>query len=130
MVLAKGVLTAIDCDDPVGLANFYLKIIGGEVHGFEFGESGDSGWVEIREGERRLLAFQKIPNYQIPTWPIGSLPQQMHLDFQVGDLDEGEAFVLSIGAVKCDVQPGETFRVFLDPAGHPFCLVVPGALVP
>jgi hypothetical protein len=30
--------------------------------------------------------------------------------------------VLARGATKADVQPGTTFRVFLDPAGHPFCL--------
>lgn len=128
MVLAKVVLTAIDCADPVSLANFYAQIIGGKIHEFEFATSGESGWVEIREGGLRLLAFQKVPDYQAPTWPSGGLPQQMHLDFQVGDLDASEAFVLSIGAVKCPVQPGEPFRVFLDPAGHPFCLVVPGAL--
>ena len=39
------------------------------------------------------------------------------------DLDAGEAAVVALGARKHEVQPGETFRVFLDPAGHPFCLV-------
>ena len=38
------------------------------------------------------------------------------------ELDAGEAAVLALGAVKHEVQPGESFRVFLDPAGHPFCL--------
>ena len=40
----------------------------------------------------------------------------------VPDLDEAEAEVLEIGATKPEHQPGTTFRVFLDPAGHPFCL--------
>jgi hypothetical protein len=30
--------------------------------------------------------------------------------------------VLALGATKAQHQPGTTFRVFLDPAGHPFCL--------
>ena len=30
--------------------------------------------------------------------------------------------MLAIGARKHEHQPGTTFRVFLDPAGHPFCL--------
>jgi hypothetical protein len=34
--------------------------------------------------------------------------------------------VLALGATRHDVQPGEPsgdgFRVYLDPAGHPFCL--------
>jgi hypothetical protein len=46
------------------------------------------------------------------------------MDFTVQDLDEGEAYVLSVGATKASVQPGTTFRVYLDPAGHPFCLVL------
>ena len=46
----------------------------------------------------------------------------MHLDVVVGDLDAGEAAVIELGTIKHDHQPGTTFRVFLDPAGHPFCL--------
>ena len=38
------------------------------------------------------------------------------------DLDAAEAAVLGLGATKHEHQPGATFRVFLDPAGHPFCL--------
>ncbi len=30
--------------------------------------------------------------------------------------------MLAVGARKHPHQPGTTFRVFLDPAGHPFCL--------
>lgn len=49
-------------------------------------------------------------------------PQQMHLDVSVDDLDIAEAAVLKLGATKHEHQPGTSFRVFLDPAGHPFCL--------
>jgi hypothetical protein len=52
----------------------------------------------------------------------------MHLDFEVADLDAVEEFVVALGAVKSAIQPGTTFRVSLDPEGHPFCLVMPGAL--
>ena len=48
------------------------------------------------------------------------------MDFDVADLDAGEQAVLDLGAHKAEVQPGTTFRVFLDPAGHPFCLVLAG----
>jgi glyoxalase superfamily protein len=30
--------------------------------------------------------------------------------------------VIALGATKAEYQPGTTFRVMLDPAGHPFCL--------
>jgi hypothetical protein len=65
MVLANSVLTAIDGDDPAPLANFYAQIIGGKIHEFEFDASGERGWVEIRDGEVRLLALQKVTDYQL-----------------------------------------------------------------
>jgi hypothetical protein len=46
----------------------------------------------------------------------------MHLDVVVDDLDAAEAEVIALGATKHEHQPGTTFRVLLDPAGHPFCL--------
>ena len=48
----------------------------------------------------------------------------MHLDVIVDDLDVGGSAAVEIGATLHDTQPGTTFRVFLDPAGHPFCLCV------
>ncbi|WP_333483384.1 VOC family protein [Arthrobacter sp. CAN_A1] len=56
--------------------------------------------------------------------PAQAGPQQMHFDLMVEDLDQGEAVVLGLGGTKAEVQPGTTFRVFLDPASHPFCLCV------
>ncbi|MGY5127039.1 VOC family protein [Streptomyces nigrescens] len=44
-------------------------------------------------------------------------------DFAVDDLDQAETLLLEWGAVKPDSQPGGgRWRVFIDPAGHPFCL--------
>jgi hypothetical protein len=40
-----------------------------------------------------------------------------------GDLDAAEAKVIAIGATKLP-GGGEKFRVYADPAGHPFCLCV------
>ena len=33
------------------------------------------------------------------------------------------AWCLAHGAVEADNQPSATFKVLLDPAGHPFCLM-------
>ncbi|MFM7139215.1 MAG: VOC family protein, partial [Actinomycetes bacterium] len=73
----------------------------------------------------------KIPNYRQPTWPEGNIPQQIHLDFFVNDIKDVENQVLKLGATKTDFQPGSPpevegsleFRVYLDPEGHPFCLI-------
>lgn len=40
------------------------------------------------------------------------------------DVDEAERQVLGLGATRVDGAAGDgTFRVYRDPAGHPFCLV-------
>lgn len=86
---------------------------------------GDGDWTEIRpEDGNDCISFQQVEDCRAPESPGQTVPQQMHLDVMVRDLNEGEAGVIEFGATKADVQPGTTFRVFLDPAGHPFCLCV------
>ena len=111
---------ALDCPDPNGLAAFYSAITGWAV------ESEDTEWVQLRNESGPTLAFQLAPDHQPPVWPSADHPQQAHLDFAVKDLDEGESQVLALGARKAEVQPSEEWRVFLDPAGHPFCFVLEG----
>jgi hypothetical protein len=48
----------------------------------------------------------------------------MHLDIKVDDFDDAEAAVLALGATKAGSET-KTFRVYLDPAGHPFCFIKP-----
>lgn len=110
---------ALDCPDPVALCEFYAGITGGTVHS---DDDDPIEWVQLEGGPGAAIAFQRVDDYSPPEWPGQSRPQQVHLDFYVDDLDEGERRVLELGATKHDVQPGTTFRVFLDPAGHPFCL--------
>jgi hypothetical protein len=117
-------LAALDCPDPLALAAFYSRLTGLEVEPLGDMQPDDVEWIELLNGDHPTITFQKIPNYVAPTWPTGPVPQQLHLDFNVPDLDEGENHALAVGATKHDFQPGTTFRVFLDPVGHPFCLVL------
>lgn len=119
---ARFQLTALDCPHPVQLGRFYERLTGGTLEPFGDLTEDEIVWIELDTGNG-ILAFQKIAHYVAPTWPEGNTPQQLHLDFTVPNLDEGEAFVLSLGATKADFQPGKTFRIYLDPVGHPFCLV-------
>lgn len=114
----------LDCPDPFELARFYSALTGIAVETRPGYAPEDLINVDLMHDSLPVLSFQKIENYVAPTWPDGIVPKQMHLDFEVDDLDEGEHHVLSIGAQKADYQPGETFRVFLDPVGHPFCLIM------
>lgn len=124
-ILARLSLVAIDCPDPMELARFYEAITGWEIdEPDDGGWDGEEDWVQLRSTGGATLAFQRAPDHRPPIWPSDSHPQQMHLDFDVPDLDEAEIEVLALGARKAEVQPGSTFRVYLDPAGHPFCLVL------
>jgi len=117
MAIARYPSTVIDCPDPVLLARFYAAVLDWTV------EEHDD-WVELRADHGDSLAFQQVADYRAPQWPGQESPQQMHLDLVVDDLDTAEAAVVGLGATRHEHQPGTTFRVFLDPAGHPFCLCV------
>jgi hypothetical protein len=117
MAIARYPSFVIDSADPHALATFYGALLDWKV---ELSEN----WADIRGGEEHCISFQRVDGYTPPNWPTQALPQQMHLDVMVEDLDVGEAAVLELGATKHEYQPGTTFRVFLDPAGHPFCLCV------
>ncbi len=119
MTIARFALVALDCPDPRALADFYRQIVGGEIKD----ASASDDWVRLEVGGGVDIGFQRDAAYAAPQWPDGS-PQQAHLDFDVTDLDAGERAVIAVGARKADVQPEpDEWRVFLDPAGHPFCLV-------
>jgi hypothetical protein len=116
MAIARYPSLAIDCPDPHGLATFYGSLLDWKVD-----LRPDWGGIGSPDGQQYIV-FQKVDDYTPPQWPGQEVPQQMHLDVVVDDLDEGEVAVLELGATRHDHQPGARFRVFLDPAGHPFCL--------
>jgi predicted enzyme related to lactoylglutathione lyase len=114
--VARLTAVVLDCPDPHKLAEFYGEITGWRV------EYDEPEWVTLNTGTGLRICFQESPDHVPPVWPDPTGPQQAHLDFAVEDLDEAEERVLALGAVKPDFQPGETWRVYADPAGHPFCL--------
>ncbi|WP_448626868.1 VOC family protein [Geodermatophilus sp. URMC 64] len=110
--------TVLDCPDPRALAAFYAEVLGMRMN-----EESDD-WVVIgREPGLRELAFQRAETYVPPEWPDPHRPQQEHLDIRVDDVEAAERAVLALGATKLPAERESGFRVFADPAGHPFCLV-------
>jgi Glyoxalase-like domain len=47
----------------------------------------------------------------------------MHLDIRVSDAGQAERDLLALGATRVPGERETGFRVFTDPAGHPFCIV-------
>ena len=110
-------LVVLDTDDPPRLAEFYTALLGWEI------ERTDDDWITIAGPGDTRIAFQLAVDHRPPTWPDSEVPQQVHFDLAVDDLDAAEAYAISIGArpVQGPVR-SDGFRVYLDPSGHPFCL--------
>jgi catechol 2,3-dioxygenase-like lactoylglutathione lyase family enzyme len=113
----------LDCPDPYALAEFYAGLLGQEI-----ADDGDDSWQSLRgDGSGVSLTFQRATNYVAPRWPDGP-PQQLHLDLTVDDFVAAHQGALALGATALsptsEPEPGQTsgFRVYADPAGHPFCL--------
>jgi predicted enzyme related to lactoylglutathione lyase len=113
---------ALDCEDPTALAGFYAALLGAEA------DTEDPEWTTVALPSGAVLAFQRVSDHRPPQWPDPAHPQQLHLDFRVVDIDAAQQHAVALGAafVEDRVRPnGIGWRVFTDPAGHPFCLCVP-----
>ena len=100
-------------------SSFWAGVLGGTV------EPQDD-WHTVYVDGRPRVGVQLAPNHVPPEWPHGN-PQQIHLDLWVDDLAAAHEEVTALGArllqaVVDDEQAPDTFQVYADPAGHPFCL--------
>jgi catechol 2,3-dioxygenase-like lactoylglutathione lyase family enzyme len=103
----------LDCPDPRGLASFYSELLNEPI------TYDSDDWVVVAPNNTTSgLAFQLAPDHHPPTWPDDRVPQQIHLDVMVEDVDAAIPKVLALGASMLD-----NGGVFADPAGHPFCLI-------
>ncbi|MGW9351566.1 VOC family protein [Nocardiopsis flavescens] len=109
-----------DCPDPEALAGFYAELLGRPV------TEREEDWVTVGDPrEWPVLAFQRVEGHRAAAWPDPERPQQAHLDVWVEDIDTAQARVLELGAalLRTEEEGGRVwFRVYADPAGHPFCL--------
>jgi predicted enzyme related to lactoylglutathione lyase len=117
-----GMIPALDTNDLETESTFWANVLGGEV---ARGEGPDDDWHSVIVDGKQKLGVQYVENHEPPQWPDGPQRTQVHLDLYVEDLDAAEAEVIGFGATALGgpEQDGtEGFRVYADPAGHPFCL--------
>ena len=108
----------LDCNAPAALAEFW-----GTLLDLPVADKSEDWWQLEPMPGGLSLAFQKVGNHRPPS---PSRPQQLHLDVRVDDLDRVEQVVLANGGrVLSERHEGDNgpWRVYTDPAGHPFCLV-------
>jgi predicted enzyme related to lactoylglutathione lyase len=118
----------IDCADAEELAAFYCRLLGWEITARD-----GRGWVQARDPAGGVgLNFQAEAWYRPPVWPEtpDGQDKMLHFEIQVEDLDAVVAEVVDAGGAIAHPQPPDRdlrrLRVVLDPAGHPFCLFLPG----
>ena len=111
---------ALEAPDPGALGRFYAELLGWPV------VHDEPGTTVVATPNGSFLVFQQADGYRAPVWPpaAGEQRPMLHLDFQVGDLEEACAEAVALGAAVADHQPQDQVRVLLDPVGHPFCLVL------
>ncbi|MFB7605395.1 VOC family protein [Streptomyces gardneri] len=112
----------LDCPDARELAEFYRQLIGGQVERPEARWAVGEGSAVLRGERGPVLTFQSVADHRPPVW--GAPEQQFHLDVRVEDLGAANEAVLALGAVPLDGGSDDAaWRVYADPAGHPFRLV-------
>ncbi len=113
----------LDCPEPAVLAQFYQALLGGEVDRPDPRWRVDADWSTLHV-DNLVFAFQRATEYRPPHWPDPAFPQQFHLDLEVDDLAAAHQQVLAYGGRLLDPDiDGRGWRVYADPAGHPFCLL-------
>ncbi len=106
---------SLDSADPEALMLFYQRVLGGDVTVLS------PDFVVLRLSNV-VLTSSRVAGYRAPTWPGDTIPKQVHLDLRVETLDGAQVELTAAGAQFAVHQPRpDQYRVFVDPAGHPFC---------
>jgi len=126
----------LDTTDARGLAEFYRQLLGyryrpGDEPPADSDDPRGRDWlVLVTPDGLRSMAFQQVAGLRETTWPDDEIPQQMHLDLTVptkAELDLQHERAVALGArLRHDRSRDaeEPLRVYADPAGHLFCILV------
>lgn len=110
----------LECDNAEQLARFWQEVLALPE------PEGDSNWLTLRWEPVGRFSFHRVAGYRPPAWPGEHGEQQVHLDLLVDDLHAANLAVEKAGARPLTdvLDPGpKAWRIYADPAGHPFCLV-------
>ncbi|QKE83547.1 VOC family protein [Arthrobacter sp. NEB 688] len=116
MATAALKMVTLDSSDVRRDVAFWHAVLGWEVAHAQ----DEYGMLTSPDG--LALGFGLVEGYEAPGWPNAHGSKQFHLDLAVDDLDAAAQEIVGLGGTLPDEQPGETWRVVLDPSGHPFCL--------
>lgn len=110
-------MITLDCADVPAEATFWSELLG-----WQLAHVQDEYAMLTGPTGQAALGLGQVADYQPPGWPNERGSKQFHLDLACADIAAAEARCVELGGTVPDDQPGETWRVVLSPAGHPFCL--------
>jgi predicted enzyme related to lactoylglutathione lyase len=114
-------VVVFDAADLAAESAFWAGLLGGHVIADD-----EEGWHSVVDADHEWrIGVQYAPNHVPPDWPDGVPQQQIHLDLHVTDARAAHEQAVALGARvlrSYDLDAAEGFRVYADPAGHPFCL--------
>ena len=116
MSVASLKMVTLDSSDARRDAAFWAAVLGWDI------AHEQDEYAMLKGPDGAALGFGTLADHEPPTWPNDHGTKQFHFDLGVDDLDAAAARCVELGASLPDEQPGETWRVLLDPSGHPFCL--------
>ncbi|MBL0748543.1 VOC family protein [Nocardioides baculatus] len=113
---ARIAMVTLDVAEVEPSADFWSALLGWEVAA----STDDYAMLTGPDGSP-ALGLGRTDDFEAPSWPDTGR-KQFHLDLAVDDIEAMAGRAVELGARLVDPQPGETWKVLLDPAGHPFCL--------
>lgn len=113
---ARLAMFTVDCADPAAEAAFWSGLLGWQV------VASDADYAMLSDATGPALGFGRVDDYEAPAWPNERGSKQFHLDLAAADPTTLTERAIELGATRAEPQPGETWVVLLDPAGHPFCI--------
>lgn len=109
-------MVTLDSSDARRDAAFWSEVLGWEVAAVE------DAYAMLTGPGGVALGLGTLEDHEPPAWPNEHGSKQFHFDLAVDDLDAATEEIVGLGATLPDEEPGGTWRVLLDPSGHPFCL--------
>jgi hypothetical protein len=104
---------AIDCTDPLGLARWWSRLLGGTV------ESHPHGYATLHTPEGLAIDFLQVPEPKTDK-------NRLHLDLRSREFATAIEQALALGATRADdIYTGGRWQVLRDPEGNEFCILRP-----
>jgi hypothetical protein len=105
----------IDCTDPLGLARWWSRVLGGSL---AIAPQGD---VTLHTPEGLAIDFFRVPEPKTGK-------NRLHLDLRSREFATAIEQALALGAPRADdIYAGGHWQVLRDPEGNEFCILRPRA---